>query len=292
MDEAHAVIKSLRRPSQSATQELHAITTDVQSRFPSRRPFIALTLSLFRSRPLFSRLWRAFLLQFMAQMCGAAAMKYYLPDLLAALGIPRRLALMAGAAEMTIKIGMTVVEMWLIDRLGRRVCLVGGSVVMGVAMLMNGLLPLAYPDNVNKAADVACVVFIFIYAMGYSLGLGPAAWVYSSEIFPTSVRARGLNFAASGGSIGSIIVSQIWPVGIVRLGSGIYFFFMVVNFACAPLIWSLYPETKGRALEDMDDLFGRTKDRDLGLEQSGDEHNHDARGRAPRESERLLEDAE
>ena len=228
----------------------------------------------------------------MAQMCGAAAMKYYLPDLLSALGIPHRLALMAGAAEMTIKIGMTVVEMWLIDRLGRRVCLVGGSVVMGVAMLMNGLLPLAYPDNVNKAADVVCVVFIFIYAMGYSLGLGPAAWVYSSEIFPTSVRARGLNFAASGGSIGSIIVSQIWPVGIARLGSGIYFFFMVVNFVCAPVIWSLYPETKGRALEDMDDLFGLTKDCDFGLGQGGDEHHHDDRGHAPRESERLLEDAE
>lgn len=49
------------------------------------------------------------------------------------------------------------------------------------------------------------------------------------------MRARGLNFAASGGSIGSILVSQIWPVGIARLGSGIYFFFMAVNLLCAPV---------------------------------------------------------
>lgn len=47
---------------------------------------------------------------------------------------------------------------------------------------INGALPLAYPGNVNKTSDVVCVVFIFIYAMGYSLGLGPAAWVYSSEV--------------------------------------------------------------------------------------------------------------
>jgi MFS family permease len=75
----------------------------------------------------------------MAQMCGATAMKYYLPTLLKALGVGSRLALMAGAAEMTLKIGMTVVEMWVIDRFGRRACLVGGSLVMGVAMLVSFL---------------------------------------------------------------------------------------------------------------------------------------------------------
>lgn len=72
----------------------------------------------------------------MAQMCGATAMKYYLPTLLKALGLEYRLALMAGAVEMTAKIGMTVVEMWVIDRFGRRACLVGGSLVMGIAMMV------------------------------------------------------------------------------------------------------------------------------------------------------------
>lgn len=62
-------------------------------------------------------------------------MKYYLPTLLKALGLGTRLALMAGAIEMTAKIGMTVVEMWVIDRFGRKVCLVGGSLVMGIGML-------------------------------------------------------------------------------------------------------------------------------------------------------------
>ncbi|GJN71848.1 ascus development protein 3 [Purpureocillium lilacinum] len=276
MERARKVLFWLRDGTTSReaiTHELHAISADVESRHASASsasasastsiassPFVALTLSLFREPALFARLWRAFLLQFMAQMCGATAMKYYLPALLKALGVETRVALMAGALEMTLKIGMTVLEMWVIDRFGRRACLVGGSLVMGVAMLINGALPLAFPGNANKAADVVCIVFIFIYAMGYSLGLGPAAWVYSSEIFPTSVRARGLNFAASGGSIGSIIVAQVWPVGLAHLGSGIYFFFMAVNFICVPVIWLLYPETKGRALEDMDSLFGKATD--------------------------------
>ncbi|KAJ3497140.1 hypothetical protein NLG97_g2118 [Lecanicillium saksenae] len=237
------------------SRELHAINNDIEICHRAQGSFIAKSLALFRQKPLFARMWRAFLLQFMAQMCGATAMKYYLPTLLKALGLETRLALMAGAVEMTAKIGMTVVEMWIIDRFGRKSCLAGGSVIMAIAMLINGALPQMFPKNISAVADAICIAFIFIYAMGYSLGLGPAAWVYSSEIFPTTYRARGLNFAASGGSIGSIIVAQIWPLGVAKFGSGVYFFFFAVNAICVPVIWLLYPETKGCALEDMDLLF-------------------------------------
>ncbi|KAJ2970289.1 hypothetical protein NUW58_g9741 [Xylaria curta] len=238
-------------------------------------------LSLFRDPNLFSRLWRASLLQFMAQMvssedpgrkvlvrvlsrlvvsftrgCGAAAMKYYLPTLLEKLGLSTRVALLAGGIESTLKIGMTVIEMLLIDRLGRRITLVSGTLAMAIALLINGVLGQVYPDNTSRSADIVCIVFIFIYALGYSMGFGPAAWVYGSEIFPTAVRARGLNFSASGSSVGSIVAAQVWPVGIETIGSNIYFFFMAINLVCIPIILFLYPETKGVSLEDMDLLFG------------------------------------
>lgn len=260
MEKASKVLHWLREdvdePADIA-HELHAINRDIEAYRQGQDSFFAKSLALFREKPLFARMWRAFLLQFMAQMCGATAIKYYLPTLLKALGLGTRLALMAGAVEMTAKIGLTVVEMWIIDRFGRKACLAGGSVVMAVAMLINGALPQIFPKNVSTVADAICIAFIFVYAMGYSLGLGPAAWVYSSEIFPTTYRARGLNFAASGGSIGSIIVAQIWPMGVAKFGSGIYFFFFAVNAICVPVIWLLYPETKGCALEDMDLLFQR-----------------------------------
>ncbi|KAK8143682.1 hypothetical protein G3M48_006884 [Beauveria asiatica] len=258
MEKASKVLHWLREDVNEPADivhELHAINRDIEAYRQGQDSFFAKSFALFREKPLFARMWRAFLLQFMAQMCGATAMKYYLPTLLKALGLNTRLALMAGAVEMTAKIGLTVVEMWIIDRFGRKTCLAGGSVVMAVAMLINGALPQIFPRNISTVADAICVAFIFVYAMGYSLGLGPAAWVYSSEIFPTTYRARGLNFAASGGSIGSIIVAQIWPIGVAKFGSGIYFFFFAVNAICVPVIWLLYPETKGCALEDMDLLF-------------------------------------
>jgi MFS family permease len=139
-------------------------------------------LSLFREPSLFARLWRAALLQFMAQMCGATAMKYYLPTLFKALGLSTRLSLLAGGIESTLKIGCTIIEMFVIDRAGRRLTLAVGAGVMAFAMLINGVLPLVYPNNANRAADYCCIVFIFLYTFAYSIGFGPTAWVYGSEV--------------------------------------------------------------------------------------------------------------
>ena len=77
----------------------------------------------------------------MAQMCGATAMKYYLPTLFKALGLPTQIGLMAGAIEMTLKIGCSVIEMLIIDRLGRRVTLLAGCAVMAFGMFVSCLPP-------------------------------------------------------------------------------------------------------------------------------------------------------
>ncbi|KAI0517917.1 general substrate transporter [Xylaria bambusicola] len=246
------------REGSFTNEQIHAELARIRDDVEEYKGYTSWTM-LFRDPNLFSRLWRASLLQFMAQMCGAAAMKYYLPTLLEKLGLSTRVALMAGGIESTLKIGMTIIEMLLIDRLGRRVTLVSGTLAMGFALLINGVLGQVYPSNTNRAADIVCVVFIFVYALGYSMGFGPAAWVYGSEIFPTAVRARGLNFSASGTSIGSIVAAQVWPVGIETIGSKIYFFFMAINFACIPIILLFYPETKGVSLEDMGTLFNSSQ---------------------------------
>lgn len=72
----------------------------------------------------------------MAQMCGATAIKYYLPTLFLALGLSQDLSLMAGGIESTLKIGFSIVEMLIIDKLGRRRTLLLGSTIMSFSMLV------------------------------------------------------------------------------------------------------------------------------------------------------------
>lgn len=64
-------------------------------------------------------------------------MKYYLPALFKALGLGSRLSLLAGGIESTLKIGCTVLEMLIIDRVGRRLTLVVGAAVMAFALMVS-----------------------------------------------------------------------------------------------------------------------------------------------------------
>jgi hypothetical protein len=90
----------------------------------------------FTHKPLFRQLWRASLLQFMAQMCGNTAMKYYLPSIFASLGIEHRLTLLISGIDSTLKTGCTIIEMIIIDRVGRRTTLVVGCVVISIVLLV------------------------------------------------------------------------------------------------------------------------------------------------------------
>ena len=92
---------------------------------------------LFTNKDLFARMWRVALLQFMAQMCGSTAMKYYLPTNFIALGLGKELSLLASGIESSLKVGCTIMEMLLIDRLGRRKTLVLGSSIMTIALLVS-----------------------------------------------------------------------------------------------------------------------------------------------------------
>lgn len=114
--------------------ELEEIERDVQIR---RAATEQSWVVLFTHRPLFNRMWRAALLQFMAQMCGNTSMKYYLPSIFMSLGIERKLTLMIGGIESTLKIGCTIFDTWLVDRYGRRLTLVVSCLVMGLALLVS-----------------------------------------------------------------------------------------------------------------------------------------------------------
>ncbi len=92
---------------------------------------------LFTDRDLLARVWRGALLQFMAQMCGATAIKYYLPTVFLALGLSKDLSLMASGIESTLKIGCTIIEMLIIDKLGRKKTLLLGCAIMSLAMIVS-----------------------------------------------------------------------------------------------------------------------------------------------------------
>lgn len=142
---------------------------------------------LFSDRNLFARLWRSAVLQFMAQMCGATAIKYYLPTVFLALGLSKDLSLMAGGIESTLKIGCSVIEMLIIDKLGRRRTLLLGSFIMSVSMLVCSVHFLGYSVQFSRANHHRSTVHCRLHTQAIRTGhqTTPASYSYSSSPLDT-----------------------------------------------------------------------------------------------------------
>lgn len=97
---------------------------------------------------------------------------------------------------------------------------------------------------------VATVVTFFGGSMDAS------SYVYSSEIFPTSIRAQGAGFSVSGLFAFSLIYTMCAPVAFNSIGWKYYLIFIIVPLFGALGMYLFYPETKGLALEEIAAKFG------------------------------------
>lgn len=88
-------------------------------------------------------------------------------------------------------------------------------------------------------------------------------WTLISEIFPLSIRSKGVSIGASSNWLNNFAVAFYVPPMLKAWTWGTYIFFAV--FLAAGMVWVHFclPETKGATLEDMDKVFGsRTGEED------------------------------
>ena len=78
-----------------------------------------------------------------------------------------------------------------------------GFPLLACCLLAEALLQRQYLDTINKPGNAACVLFIFIYIVCYQCIDGPS-FVWAAEIFPTTVRAKGIGLTFFAYFIGAI----------------------------------------------------------------------------------------
>lgn len=197
-------------------------------------------------------------LMFFQQFVGINALIYYGPTLFEGLGLSYNLQLsMAGVMNVMQLVGVTG-SIFFMDHVGRRPLLIWGSLAMFISHLIVAILVGKFsndwPSNENKAW--AAVSFIFIYMVSFGLSWGPVPWAMPSEIFPSSLRAKGVALSTCSNWFNNFIIGLITPPLIQHTGYGAYVFFAV--FCLLSAIWTFFcvPETAGKSLEEMDAVFG------------------------------------
>lgn len=138
------------------------------------------------------------LMCFFQQMIGINALIYYAPSMVAALGFSYEEQLVQSGIINVTQLAGTVISFFLIDRLGRKPLLVLGSIGTTICMVIVGVLIKLFGDSwAAHGAEAKCALaFLNLYMVIFGISWGPVPWAMPSELFSSSLRARGVAWSA------------------------------------------------------------------------------------------------
>ncbi|KAJ6013841.1 sugar transporter [Penicillium herquei] len=146
-----------------------------------------------------------------------------------------------------------------VERFGRRPMLILSSCAVAAVLLIVGGAGSA--SDKTTALDQTIVAMVFIFMVVFNLALGPAVWVVTSEISTGPNRSRLMATSTGSSWFCSWLVTFTFPYlfgdGGAALNAKIGFIYGGLMAAAAVWIFFFLPETSGRTLEEIHEIFQR-----------------------------------
>jgi SP family galactose:H+ symporter-like MFS transporter len=190
------------------------------------------------------------------QVTGINTVIYFAPVIFQASGLSSAsAAILATAGIGVVNVVMTMVAIWLVDRVGRRILLLGGLAGMGISLCG---LATAFLLGSGPWLGALTAVSLAAYVGCFAIGLGPVFWLLISEIFPLAIRARGMSAATIANWLANLVVALTFLDLVDLLGRpGVFFLYAGLTLAALLFARALVPETKGLSLEAVEAVWLR-----------------------------------
>ncbi|KAL3459590.1 hypothetical protein BJX64DRAFT_279102 [Aspergillus heterothallicus] len=178
---------------------------------------------------LFYRFMLCVMLQFFQQMTRGTLISVYTSVIFSDnLKLGANTAKILADCTLTWKFPSCFVSFWTIDRIGRRLALMISAA--GMALCMVAMAISTYFSATSHGASIAMAFFVFLYNFFLPVGF------------------LGANFLM-------FVVAMITPVANANIGRRYYIVYAVIGAIVVPSIFFFYPETMGRNLEELDEIF-------------------------------------
>ncbi len=191
------------------------------------------------------------------QFTGINALLYYAPKVFAMSGSDSSTALLQSIPVGITLVISTAIGMALMDKFGRKLLLMVGSVGMVVFLALVAWKFYTIGDAEDVGRQIMAYFIGYILFFGFSQGA--VIWVFISEIFPNKVRAKGQALGSFTHWAMAAVVSQTFPIAanLSWIGpANCFAFFSAMMVAHFFFVWLVLPETKGISLERIQKQLG------------------------------------
>ncbi|KAJ5118218.1 Major facilitator superfamily domain general substrate transporter [Penicillium atrosanguineum] len=219
------------------------------------------------------RLYLALTAQILSQWSGAGSITVYATDLFKLLDITgSNENLLVTAIFGIVKLTAAILcALFLVDVIGRKRALLLGITLQAISMIYIAGFLTAVPEigtvdgykvpANKKGASEGAIAMIYVSGFGWALGWNSMQYLLTAELFPLRIRALAtslamtLHFANQYGN-SRAVPNMLLPAADGGISpKGTFWFFGVVTLIGGLWVWFSVPETAGRSLESMDQLF-------------------------------------
>jgi SP family sugar:H+ symporter-like MFS transporter len=240
----------------AANQKVRDIqATLVRDHAPSLRDLLGHRFGL---KPI---VWVGILLSVFQQFVGINVIFYYSTTLWQAVGFSESDSLTFSVINSVVNLVATLVAIAIVDRVGRKPMLLGGSIGMTITL---GVMALCFSQSVAATSEsgkatvalpgawgTVALVAANLFVVAFAVSWGPVVWVLLGEMFPNWLRAAALSVAAAAQWVANFVITVTFPLladaGLV-FAYGLYALFALLS---AVFVHRMVRETKGIELEDM-----------------------------------------
>jgi sugar porter (SP) family MFS transporter len=193
------------------------------------------------------------LLAVFQQITGINTVIYYAPTLLHQAGFGNSASLLANVGNGIVNVAMTVVAIRLIDKVGRRVLLLSGTIGMAIALIVVAATFALSGATLGHTAAIVAVASLAVYTGSFAIGLGPVFWLLISEIYPARIRGKSMSVATivNWGANFVVAVSFLTLLNAIS-NAGTFFLMGFLSLVAVAYFWRKVPETEGLTLEEIE----------------------------------------
>ncbi|CDK29237.1 unnamed protein product [Kuraishia capsulata CBS 1993] len=126
-----------------------------------------------------------------------------------------------------------------VDRLGRKPLL-----LVSISLMMVSSAVIAF--STTHGYELLASVCVFVFVMGYSLGLGPVPFLIVSELADHRCAGTAQSLGTTMNWVSSIIVSYFFPICLDAMKGYVFYLFTAIGAAYLAFTLKCIPETKGK----------------------------------------------